>query len=99
MEIFGWIGAVFMGGCAIPQTWQSIKDGHTRGLNWGFLGSWFIGECAMLIYILPMNDLALSFNYVLNFVLLLIMLRYKVWERNDNKIRENLEIHFSERHL
>ena len=84
MELFGWIGAVFMGGCAIPQAWQSIKDGHTRGLNWGFLGSWFIGECAMLIYILPMNDMALSFNYVLNFFLLLVMLRYKIVERKPN---------------
>lgn len=84
MEIFAWIGALFLGGCAVPQAWQSYRDGHSRGLNWGFLGSWFVGEVAMLIYILPMGDAALTFNYVLNFVLLLVMLRYKIWERSQS---------------
>jgi uncharacterized protein with PQ loop repeat len=94
MEIFAWIGAIFLGGCALPQAWQSYREGHSRGLNWGFIGSWFIGEVSMLIYIVPMRDAALTFNYALNFVLLLIMLRYKVWERKPEIL---VEFHFTER--
>jgi uncharacterized protein with PQ loop repeat len=90
MEVFAWIGAIFLGGCALPQAWQSYREGHSRGLAWGFIGSWFIGEVSMLIYIVPMRDPALIFNYVLNFVLLLIMLRYKIWER-----KPQIEVEFS----
>lgn len=83
MEIFGWIGAIFLGGCALPQTWKSYRDGHSRGLDWGFLISWFIGELAMLIYIIPGRDPALIFNYLLNFSCLLVMLKFKIWERGE----------------
>jgi uncharacterized protein with PQ loop repeat len=99
MDIFGWLGALLLGGSALPQTWQSIKDGHTRGLNWYFLGMWFFGEVCMIVYIIPKMDIALLANYLFNFVLLLIMIRYKIWERDDNKIQNSLKIVYTERYI
>ena len=81
MEALGWIGAVCFAVCGIPQALQSVRDGHSRGLNWGFLGCWLIGEVLTIAYVWPKADWPLLCNYIANLALLLVMLRYKVWER------------------
>jgi hypothetical protein len=43
---------------------------------------WFFGEIFTIIYILPKHDYILLGNYILNFVFLLIMLKYKIKPRN-----------------
>lgn len=65
----------------IPQAIQCIKTGNSRGLNWGFLGLWFGGEVFTMAYIIPSGNVPLIFNYCFNFAILLILLRYKLWER------------------
>jgi len=80
-EIFGWIGATLFAICGLPQAIQSIKDGHSRGLSWGFLGCWLGGEICTIAYIIPKLDLPLLVNYVINLIFLGIMLKYKIWER------------------
>ena len=86
MEIFGWLGGIAFAVCAIPQAFQSWKDGHTQGLNWGFLGIWTVGEVCMTIYILPKGDLPLIINYLGNGICLGIMLWYKLFPRKVIKI-------------
>lgn len=99
LDVLGWIGSVAFAICGIPQAYQSLKDGHTRGLNWGFLGTWTVGEVCMFLYVLPKGDMPLILNYLGNGICLLVMLRYKIWERNDSQIREELVINYTERHL
>ena len=81
MELIGWIGSLLFAACGIPQAWQCWKSGHARGLAWGFLMMWLMGEVLTLIYILPKLDWPLIFNYTANLALLLIMLWFKLWPR------------------
>lgn len=81
METIGWIGSILFAVCGLPQAVQSIRDGHSRGLNWTFLLCWLGGEIFTLIYIFPKSDWPLIFNYTLNLVFLGIIVRYKISER------------------
>ncbi len=80
-EFFGWLGSALFAICGLPQALQSIKDGHSRGLNWFFLLAWLFGEVFTIIYIWPKMDLPLLANYSVNLIFLMIMLKYKIWER------------------
>jgi len=81
VEIIGWIGSVLFAFCGLPQAVECFKKGHSRGLNWGFLLCWFFGEVLTIVYVLPKMDIPLLFNYGFNLIILLIILRYKIWER------------------
>ena len=81
MEIIGWIGAVLFALSGIPQAWECYRTGNARGLAWGFVALWAGGELFTLAYILNRGDLPLIFNYAVNFVVLAVILRYKIWER------------------
>jgi uncharacterized protein with PQ loop repeat len=81
MDAIGWLGSALFAICGLPQAIQCAKDGHSRGLNWFFLLAWFGGECLTIAYVLPKMDFPLLANYSANMVFLLIMLRYKIWER------------------
>ena len=87
METIGWIGSMLFSICGFPQAVQCTRDGHARGLNWAYLLCWLGGEVFTLIYVLPMGNLPLSVNYLANLAFLVIMLRYKIWERNDTEIQ------------
>ena len=80
-EFFGWIGSALFAICGLPQALQSIKDGHSRGLNWFFILAWLGGEIFTIIYVWPKMDIPLLANYLINLIFLGIMLKYKIWER------------------
>ena len=80
-EILGWIGSILFAVCGAPQAWQCMRDGHSRGLNWFFLLAWLGGEILTILYVLPKMDLPLLANYFANLIFLLVMVRYKLWER------------------
>jgi uncharacterized protein with PQ loop repeat len=79
--MIGWVGSILFAICGLPQAIQSIRDGHSRGLNWGFLVCWTGGEIFTISYVWPKADYPLLANYFANMIFLLIMLRYKIWER------------------
>jgi len=81
METIGWIGAALFAICGLPQAIQCYRDGHARGLNWFFLMAWFWGEVLTIIYIWPKQDYPLLANYFANMGFLLVMLKFKLWER------------------
>ena len=82
MEIVGWIGSFLFSICGIPQAIQSYRDGHTRGLTWGFLAAWLGGEILTLAYVLPKADWPLITNYAVNLFFLGVLLYYKLFERH-----------------
>ncbi len=96
MDAIGWIGSVLFAICGLPQAVQCWREGHARGLNWFFLLAWFGGEVLTMIYVWPKGDWPLLANYMVNFVFLLVMLKFKLFERID---RPSIKIHFSERQL
>lgn len=81
MESIGWIGSFLFAICGLPQAIQSVRDGHSRGLNWAFILCWLGGEIFTILYVWPKMDLPLLTNYFINLIFLLIMLFYKIWER------------------
>jgi uncharacterized protein with PQ loop repeat len=99
METLGWFGSILFAICGLPQAIQCAKDGHSRGLNWFFLLCWFGGEVLTTVYVWPKADWPLLSNYLVNMIFLLIMLRYKIWERDDNSISKQLHIVYTERHI
>lgn len=96
MEYIGIIGSIAFAICGMPQAINCAKEGHSRGLSWSFLILWFIGEVFTIAYIWPKQDWILLSNYILNFASLLLMLRYKIWERKPNL---KIEFHFTPRNL
>ena len=83
-EVVGWLGAFFFAICAVPQCWQSYKDGHSNGLSWMFLIFWLLGEIFMTIYVWPTGDLPLLSNYIVNLVLTSVIFYYKVHPRIES---------------
>lgn len=81
MENIGWIGSIMLAFCGLPQAWESIRMGHSRGLTWGFLSMWFVGELCTFLYILPKMDLPLLVNYSANIMFLIIIIFYKIKPR------------------
>jgi uncharacterized protein with PQ loop repeat len=81
METVGWIGSILFAICGLPQAIECWRQGHSRGLSWAFLLCWFGGEVLTIAYVLPKADMPLLFNYFMNLGFLLVMLKFKMWER------------------
>ena len=83
IEILAWSGSIAFALSAFPQSYKCYKDGNADGLSNGLLYLWSYGELVMLITMYPkmMEILPIYVNYILNFVALLIILRYKIWRR------------------
>lgn len=93
LELLGWIGGFLFAICGVPQAWKNYKEGHADGLSWFFLILWVLGEIITLIYIV-IGDYQtgnwhwpLIFNYIFNILLLVIILRFKIWPttRRENE--------------
>lgn len=81
MEYIGWVGSILFAACGLPQAVQSYRLGNSDGLAWSFLLMWFFGELFTLIYIIPKADYPLIFNYIVNMVFLLVIIKFKIWKR------------------
>ena len=82
LETIGYIGAACFALSAVPQAYKSFKEGHSKGVSWGLLILWSLGEICLLIYTLPKQDYPLIVNYVSNLILLIVILKYKFKPRN-----------------
>lgn len=83
VELLGYIAGFLFAFCALPQAMQSYKEGNSRGINNLFLWMWFLGEVLMTIYVYVKHgmDMPLLINYWFNTALILVIMRYKYWER------------------
>jgi uncharacterized protein with PQ loop repeat len=81
--VCGVIGAVAFAISGVPQMIKSIKDGHAYGVAWGMIILWLIGEINMIAYTLLKYglDIILLGNYTINFIVIMIILYYKVFPR------------------
>lgn len=76
-QAIGWIGSILFAFCGVPLAWDTWKRGHSDGNNWTFLLMWFFGEVLTIIYVLPTFNWPLLFNYAVNMICLLVVLKYK----------------------
>ena len=84
LEAIGWISAISLAICSIPQGVKSIQDKHSDGISWLFIILWFIGEVTGLIYVVPLAKIPLILNYTVNVVFTSVILYYKVYPRKDS---------------
>ena len=64
MEVIGWIAAFMLALCGLPQAIRSYIDGHSDGISWGFVLTWFMGCILMLIYVFPSGNSRLYAKYL-----------------------------------
>lgn len=75
--ILGWIGAICLSLCAVPQVIRSIRTKKADDISAAFLILWLLGEFLTLIYVFPKFDFPLIANYMANIIFISIILRYK----------------------
>lgn len=62
-----WLGAFLLAVCGIPQAWRAYRCPETaRGLSWGFLTAWGLGEVLMGLGMAPIASLPVLANYTVN---------------------------------
>ncbi len=87
-QALGWIGAIGFGFCGAPQAYQSVREGHSKGLTWGMLSLWTLGEVATFTAVVMDHGAGyLIANYVVNGVFLGVMLYYKIRPRQTPEER------------
>lgn len=81
MEFIGWMGAILLALCGLPELIIAIKTG-TSTVSYAMLLMWLFGEIFALIYTINKNKkvklLPLLFNYGLNIVIITAILIIKV---------------------
>jgi uncharacterized protein with PQ loop repeat len=77
MEMIGYIGSLFLTVNAVPELIRTIKDKRCH-IGWPMLLLWFVGEVFMTIYAVLLGNIPLMMNYIFNFIVVIVMLGYKV---------------------
>lgn len=78
MEIIGWLSAILLALCGVPLAYRTVRDRHADGVDLWFLILWTLGEVLGLGYVLALGSWPLVFNYLVNTIACLIILRYKL---------------------
>ena len=81
MIILGWLSALFLGICGLPQALHSFKNKSSEGISSAFIWTWFLGEIAGFFYVLPKGDMPLIVNYSANCIFTGIILYYKLTKK------------------
>lgn len=79
MIAVGWIAAVALAICMLPQVVLVVRQGHARGISGWFLLLWGVGEVAAIVY--TWGDPPLMVNYGCNLAGALCIGRYWMWPR------------------
>jgi len=82
MEAIGWIGSICFSICAVPQAYQSYKQGNSNGLSHYTLILWMVGEICTLMYVSStLFSWSLVINYMFNLLCLSVIIYYKYLPR------------------
>jgi len=87
IEIFGWIGAILLPACALPQIWKIYKTKSVEDISLSYLWLWFIGETSILFYaIFSINSIPLLFNYFISlFIVSTLLVQYTIYKKKNKK--------------
>lgn len=85
IEEIGFMGAILLALCALPQAIMSIVTGNSHGISWLFLWMWYLGELLTLHYITQTIGLhgPLFWNYFINVLFVSIIVWYKHFPREE----------------
>ena len=76
-EVIGYIGSIFLTINAVPELVRTIQDKRCH-IGWPMLLLWFVGEIFMTTYAVMLWNIPLMMNYIFNFIVVVIMLLYKM---------------------
>lgn len=78
-QIIGWVGAILLALCSLPQAIMVFRNKNADGLSSSFLGLWFSGTVLTGSYIVATDptNLPLLANYGINFCFLCVITFYK----------------------
>ena len=82
-DLFGWIGFLCFATCSIPQAVFSYKNGKTLSFSTSFLSLYTAATILSLTYAIERVETILIFNFIFNFMLWSIMIKYKYWARKS----------------
>jgi uncharacterized protein with PQ loop repeat len=86
IEILGWIGAVLLATCGLPQLYTTLKTKNFEGLSITFMIWWLAGEVLTLAYVTQVAfRWPLIFNYALNIIIPIIILSLFFIAKKKNK--------------
>lgn len=81
METIGWLGAIFLAVCGLPQAVLAWRTGNTGGISRPFIFLWTMGEVFGLAYVIYLGNWPLITNYLANTLACLVICRYTLWPR------------------
>lgn len=83
IEILGYLGAILLAVCGVPQLLKCWKDKHADGLSWGLIILWLTGEIVTIAYLFLAGIMTapLALNYGCNVLIVMAILYYKIWNR------------------
>lgn len=86
LNILGTIGAICLIVASLPQLYLCYKNKHADGISGSMLFLWAAGLLCMLMYVLlnHSKDILLIGNYLINFILVAVILRYKLFPWRTN---------------
>jgi uncharacterized protein with PQ loop repeat len=79
LPVVGWIGAILLAFCGLPQAIHSWRTGSSAGVTWGLISMWGLGEVFTIVYVFPKMDWPLLFNYAANIVFISVIMWFKVF--------------------
>lgn len=89
-ETIGYIGSIFLTINAVPELVRTVQDKRCH-IGWPMLLLWFVGEIFMTTYAVMLWNMPLMMNYVFNFIVVVVMLGYKVKHFYRKKLRLTTE--------
>jgi len=90
MNEFGLLGSLLLTFCGVPELIRTIKN-RRCDVGWGFTLMWFFGELFCLFYGFDLNETPLIINYTFNFIIVGIMLYFKIRQELPFKIKSRFE--------
>ena len=68
MQKVGWLSAIFLIACGLPELYVGLTTGQV-GSSYGLIILWFLGEVFGSIYTMHKRDYPLFANYFLNTII------------------------------
>lgn len=90
--IIGWMGAICLAVCGLPQAWESYKARNSEGISWSMLLLWGFGELLTFIYVFEQMNVPLITNIATNILAVSIMIWFKLFPEQKRKIRAKRDI-------
>lgn len=83
MQYLGWLGTFLLVSAGVYQVRKVLREGHARGVAWGYLASLWLGFLAMIAYTIGTQaKLPLILSYCFQLVVFSLMAWRKAWPRS-----------------